>query len=116
MSTITTLIIVMYAAIIPLLFYFSIYPFYRKFHVGQVVWLRGPHVNPKRLVVIKEKPENYPTVQWVMPIGKDHPGMPSPFWDYKGYCAGSQELRPIRWWQRNYTDPIIAAHYLLSGM
>lgn len=90
--------------------YFFLYPFRRRFRQGEIVWykLRKKWYLAK---VTDDKPE-FDYVVHVVIIGDNHPTQ----FDDWDRVAGHSHLRPIRWWQRNKVDPIVAKHFLLNGM
>ena len=113
----TILLIALFAGL-AVLFYLVIYPFHRNFRQDQVVWFR-PRIfdwgEPWVLAIVVDKPQKYLNVQWIKQIaGPPMLGTGAGWLDGK-YCAGSDELRPIRRWQRNKVDPLIMKYFLLNG-
>jgi cytidine deaminase len=100
----------LYVTLMATLWYFTVYPFKRKFKVGQIVWRKNAGHWVLAAIIENEDNPYITCVEQIQPlvVSMGHTKINS--------IVQRCNLRPIRWWQHNYVDPIVAKHYLLNGM
>lgn len=115
-------LVILYILIAGVAYWFVLYPFHRRFHRDQIVWWRPMKAHPWYLVQITKTRDDL-GLKFVHEGRAIHRMSDDPMWDDfvfnqvgQDTIVCSQDMRPIRWWQRNTTDPIIAKHFLLNGL